>query len=225
MLDNNRYTCTIIDMDLVRPFRVVTPTVDGDVLAVLAGADAAFTAPRVQALIGERSIDGVRKSLNRLEGEGIVLASRTGNAWSYRLNRDHLAAPPIVALAKLRQELFQRIEAKLHRWRPRTEFAALFGSGATHHMSSRSDLDVFIVRPDDIDVDDNVWRQQLDGLASDITSWTGNDARILEYGASETADALRTGTERVLADIRSQGIVLAGPRHYLDNLARTATRR
>lgn len=99
-------------MDLKHPFAVVTPTVDGDVLAVLAGAEAAFTGREVHRLVGQYSEAGVRKVLGRLVEQGIVLVERAGPSYLYRLNRDHLAAPQIIALAGLRAELLGRLRAR-----------------------------------------------------------------------------------------------------------------
>jgi predicted nucleotidyltransferase len=211
----------MMSMDLARPFSVVTPTVDGDVLQVLASADASFTPPEVHALIGRHSVSGVRKALARLRSVGIVRADRVGQAFSYGLNRDHLAAPHIVAIGNMRAELLERLQNVLEQWDVRCEFASLFGSAASGGMRAASDLDLFVVRPDAVDSDDETWRDQLDHLTRTVTAWTGNDTRILEFSASETAAGLASADEPVLVDIREQGIRLYGPRHYLRPL-RTA---
>jgi hypothetical protein len=64
-------------VNLVRPLEVVTPTVDGDVLAVLADAATAFTAGQVHHLSGRRTVDGIRNALNRLAEQGVVRSERT----------------------------------------------------------------------------------------------------------------------------------------------------
>lgn len=202
-------------MDLGHPLQVISPTVDGDVLMVLAGAEAAFTAPQVHRLIGEHSESGVRKSLGRLERQGIVRATRAGQAWLYELNRAHLAAPHVVALTGLRSALISRIREALAHWSSPPEYAALFGSAATGGMRTDSDIDLFIVRPDTTEPDDETWRTHLDEVASAVAAWTGNDAQILEYSATEVATAQRTGFERVLRDIAEHGIAVYGPERYL----------
>ena len=62
---------------------------------------------------GRHSEKGVRNCLHRLVGQGIVNARRAGKADLYSLNRRHLAAPYIIALAGLRHELLARIRAAL----------------------------------------------------------------------------------------------------------------
>ena len=80
-------------MELSRPLATVTPTLDGDVLRVLARADADFTGGDIHRLLDGPSIRGIAKTLNRLTEQGIVNRRLAGRAFLYRLNRDHLAAP------------------------------------------------------------------------------------------------------------------------------------
>ena len=191
------------------PLRVVTPTVDGDVLGVLAGADAEFTVPQVHRLVGRWSEAGVRKALDRLTSQGIVLRRLAGRTGMYQLNRQHLAAPAISALAFQREELIDRIRNRLVTWKLRPDYAALFGSAARGDMRTDSDIDLFVVRPDD-DLDDEPWREQVASLERDVTAWTGNDARVLEYTTGECRAGLRA-EDPVLADIARDGIRLDGP--------------
>lgn len=201
-------------MELQHPLAVITPTVDGDVLTVLARAEATFTGREVHRLVGRYSEAGVRNVLTRLAEQGVVLVERAGPSYLYRLNRDHLAAPHIVALAGLRAALLARLRDRLAGWDPPPVFAALFGSAARGDMQPHSDIDVLIVRPDDVGPDDRRWTDQLDMLIGDVTRWTGNDTRPLEYGDTEACRALRA-RHPVLEAIRTEGIRLAGPDHYL----------
>ena len=207
-------------MELTHPFRVVTASVDGDVLAVLAGADAAFTAPQIQSLMGMRSAEGVRKSVRRLASQGIVTAERVGQAWVYRLNRDHLAAPHVTALADLRRTLLERIADEVDHWSPAAELVLLFGSAATGTMRADSDIDLFVARPDAVDVDHPAWNRQVHLLQDHVTTWTGNDARVLELSLTETLDEFASGS-RVLADIAEHGIGLGGRARSLRALQAT----
>ena len=104
-------------MDLRQPMRVVTPTLDGDVLAILARADKAFSNGEIASAIPDASKEGVRKALRRLVEQGIVERTRAGNALMYRLNRDHLAAPAIEALANIRLRLIERLRETIAEWR------------------------------------------------------------------------------------------------------------
>lgn len=209
-------------MDLGRPLTVVAPTVDADVLAVLAGAEAEFTGRQVHQVAGRHSEKGVRNSLHRLVGQGVVTARRAGRADLYSLNRHHLAAPYIVALAGLRAELLARLSAELAAWEEAPVFVALFGSAATGNMRPDSDIDLLVVRPERVDVEDPQWRRQVDNLSTKVTGWTGNDARVLELSEDEAQPGLES-SEPVLVDVGAKGIVLYGEAAYLN--ARPRKRR
>jgi predicted nucleotidyltransferase len=201
-------------MDLARPLAVITPTVDGDVLAVLAGAKASFTGRQVHRLLGRRSERGVRDALTRLTDQGIVARRRVGSSDLFTLNRAHLAAPCIEALAEMRDTFLRKVSAELQVWPVPPEYAALFGSAATGQMHPDSDIDLFVVRPDATDADESIWRTQVDELADHVSAWTGNDARVLELAAAEVAHGVRTGLS-VLIDIMEQGLTLVGSTAYL----------
>lgn len=197
-------------MDLARPLAVIAPTVDADVLAVLSGSTASFTGRQVHQVAAKHSERGVRNTLRRLCEQGIVTRERVGNANLYQLNRRHLAAPYIESLVKLRSEFLERITAEVEGWAVEPEFVALFGSATRGDMRPDSDIDLFLVRPDKVDADDEDWQSQLSSLTDQVTGWTGNDARVLELAASEVPHG-----GRVIVDIRADGVVLFGRRGYL----------
>lgn len=195
-------------MDLQQPMRVVTPTLDGDVLAILARGDRSFSNGEIASAIPDVSKEGVRKALRRLVEQGIVDSTRAGNALMYRLNRDHLAAPAIEALANLRQQLIERLRETVGDWAIAPVFATLFGSAGRGDGGASSDLDILVIRPKGVDVDDRKWREQLDSLEQAATRWTGNDARVLEYGDDELSGKRRQ--EPVVVTALQEGIELAG---------------
>ncbi|HYQ74974.1 nucleotidyltransferase domain-containing protein [Cellulomonas sp.] len=199
-------------MLLQHPFGVITPTVDGDVLAVLAGAEAAFTTGDVARLVPDRSIEGIRRALTRLVGHGVVDAEQVGRTVRYRLNREHLAADAVVAVARQRSTLLTRVRERLAAWRPRPVHAALFGSAARGDMHLGSDVDLFLVRPDDAPADR--WEDQVDALSRDVTRWTGNDTRVLAMTESEVRAGAASG-DPVLASVRDDGLPLIGPEGWL----------
>jgi len=201
-------------MDLSRPLAIVTPTVDADVLSVLAGATASFTGRQVHQMAGRHSERGVRNALQRLAQQGIVGRKRVGSSDLYTLNRQHLGAPHIAALAGLKAELLHRVRAELASWSVSAEYASIFGSAARGDMRVDSDIDVFVVRPTAVPEANDTWQDQVENLAERITAWTGNDTRVLEMGVDEVGDAVARD-EQVLSDIREQGLVVAGPRNYL----------
>jgi len=200
-----------------RPLAVVTPTVDGDVLAVLARADTAFSAGQLQRLIGERSYGGVRKALLRLVRQGIVTTETVGNAHTYRLNREHVAAPAVTELANLRSVLLDRLRGAFEDWAHPPVFAALFGSAARQDMRLGSDIDLFLVLPsvvaprsDEADGEGlEAWQRDTDRLQRDATAWSGNDVRIFEMGEEEVRAGVAAG-DPLLGAAQAEGVILCG---------------
>jgi predicted nucleotidyltransferase len=202
-------------MELARPLALITPTVDGDVLAVLAGSTASFTGRQVHQIAARHSERGVRNSLHRLCEQGIVTRERVGSADVYQLNRRHLASGYIERLARIRTELLDNIVAEVGAWKVKALFVALFGSAARGEMRPDSDIDLFVVRPNMVEPDDEPWQRQLVRLADKVTGWTGNDARILELGESEVSTA-----GRVVDDIQKDGISLFGSHGHIVSMRR-----
>ncbi|MGC8513194.1 MAG: nucleotidyltransferase domain-containing protein [Acidimicrobiales bacterium] len=197
-------------VDAQHPLAVVTPTLDGDVLGVLALADEAFTTGQLHRTLSRFSEDGIRKALARLRKQGIVVSEPAGNAYLYRFNRDHLAAEPIRALARLRETLLARIEECLESWKRPPLYAAVFGSMARATAGTTSDIDLLLVKDDD--VPDELWDAQLAKLADDISKWTGNDARPVTFSASELA---RRRGEPLFAEVLADGLTVCGQRSWL----------
>ncbi len=201
-------------MQLHRPLGVISTSVSTDVLTVLARAEAEFTPPEVHRLVGAHSEAGIRRALQELSRQGIVHSARSGNAVRYWLNRQHLAASHIRSLAGLREELVERLTRRIGLWKEPCAYAALFGSAARNEMTLDSDIDLFVVRPAAVDPEDGPWARQIRTLEVAVTTWTGNDARVLEYGEAEVVEGSASG-DRVLDDIRDEGLRLAGPSDYL----------
>ncbi len=208
-------------MDLQRPFRLVGPTLDGDVLSVLARGDVALTGRAIARALPDASYTGVRHALRRLADGGIVRRQSVGRAYLYQLNRDHLAAPWIEGLASLRLELIDRLRAAIAGWKTPPTVALLFGSSARGDADRDSDIDVLVIRPSEVDEDDTAWREQLMGLEAAASAWTGNDARILEYGEHELAEL--ADVEPPIRAAAQEGIELFGSRRALRPTRRRIT--
>ena len=193
---------------------MLTPTLDGDVLTALARADASFTPGQLHRMLPKASEDGVRRVLRRLTGQGVVTAERVGNAYTYRLNREHLAAEHVVALANLMSHFLARLTERLEGWDPQPVYAAVFGSAARGGMRVDSDIDLLLVRPEG--ADDDAWDEQAQALTADMTRWTGNDARALVLDEDEMGP-----NEPVLHEVLTHGLTVAGSRAWLARRTRT----
>jgi DNA-binding transcriptional ArsR family regulator len=196
-------------MDLARPYSAVCPKLDGEVLRVLAGTTRGLTGREVTHLTGRTSHSGVLSVLNRLTEHGLVDRVEVGRGFMFALNRDHLAARAVDLLAGMRVELLDRTRDAIAQWEIAPVHASLFGSAARGEGDTRSDIDLFIVRPDHIAEDDARWRAQIDDLASQIERWTGNHAGIAEAAGLEIV-RLSEDEPPIVAELRSDAIVLTG---------------
>ena len=186
-------------MDFARPLQVVSPTLDGDVLTVLAGAKEAFSGRRIHRLVGHGSEPGIRRAAERLVDQGIVLRQQAGRANLYRLNREHVSAEAIELLAETRSQLIVWLREEIASWQVVPSCAALFGSAARGQAGPDSDLDLLVVRSSGVSEDATAWTEQLATLERSATAWTGNDARIVELAEGELGQA-KPLLDRVLED-------------------------
>jgi predicted nucleotidyltransferase len=200
-------------VNLTHPLDLVAHGVDGRILEVLCGAEAAFSGRQVHALLGHGSAAGVQLGLHRLRRQGLVTAEPAGRAILYRLNASHLAVPYLRALVDLRRELLGRLRSEFEAWSPLPLAAYLFGSTARRDGADDSDIDVCLVRPLDVDADTPAWRDQVDRLARVVTAWTGNEVRVVEFSEDEVRSG--AGSDPLLASIRAEGIQLAGDESLL----------
>lgn len=207
-------------MQLQSPFAVITPTLDGEVLAVLARVESNLTVGQVRSLLPHRSDEGIRKALRRLSAQGIVNSEHVGGVVGHRLNRRHLAAPQVVAIARLRDTLIERMQEGLKVWPTPPRWTALFGSAARGEMRIDSDIDLFMVDPG---VDVELWETWTSAFAADVSAWTGNDLRIL----SLTEDELRLGAAKrdpIVESLLADALVVSGPPDWLRRTVRSARR-
>lgn len=197
-------------MDLGQPYTVICPTLEGPVLDVLAHTTRPLTGREIARLASRGSERGVRLVLHRLVAQGLVTAQEAGSASLFVLNREHVAAGIVEDLVRLRAELIERIRGEVEGWSSRPVHVSVFGSAARADGHMESDIDLLIIRPEDVAEDDPHWREQLHRLAERIERWSGNHASLHEVSPKGLKAALRRG-EPVIASLREDSIVLAGP--------------
>ena len=142
--------------------------------------------------------------IEELIQSGLVSETVAGRSSMVLLNRNHLAAGPVLALAGLRGELIRRLRERLSAW-PDLHGAWLLGSVARGDASSDSDIDLLIVAEDlqSLDLHD-----RLSHLQADVRSWTGNDLQLVEHSPSSWRQLVRAKNP-LIEQIRLDGIALA----------------
>lgn len=190
-------------MDLSSPVLDVAPAVRGALLQTLARLEQPVTRRQLAAAAGVAP-GNASAVIEELIQSGLVSETVAGRSSMVLLNRNHLAAGPVLALAGLRGELIRRLRDRLSAW-PDLHGAWLFGSVARGDASSDSDIDLLIVAEDlqSLDLHD-----RLSHLQADVRSWTGNDLQLVEHSPSSWRKLVRAKNP-LIQQIRLDGIALA----------------
>jgi predicted nucleotidyltransferase len=196
-------------VDVSNGLSVVTPTLDAWVLRAIVQTTRPLSGRQIARLVEHGSLGGVQKALARLVEQGIVLADVHPSATFFTLNRDHLAARPVIELAELATTLVERLTGFIRSWDVQPQHAYLFGSAARQDGDTTSDIDILLVHTDDRQEPSMAWAQQVDDLAARIRQWTGNEAGILDISAVDL-DRMQVNQEAILDSWQRDGILLAG---------------
>ncbi len=109
--------------------------------------------------------------------------------------------------------MIDRLRAAIAGWERPPAVALLFGSAARGDADREGDIDILIVRSAEVWEDEAAWREQIMGLETAAHAWTGNDARVLEYGEDEVAGL--AAVESPIQAAAREGIELFGSRRPL----------
>jgi predicted nucleotidyltransferase len=161
-------------MDLVTPLSAIAPGLESAVLTVLVGAETALSATQIQRIAARGSRYGLVLALERLVGQGIVIAIPAARGYLYQLNRDHVLAPVVQAGVRARAELDRRLAEAVDNLVPQPFSAALYGSVVRGEATPDSDIDLLVIAADGLDPDAEVWVGQINDLERCVRSWTGN---------------------------------------------------
>jgi predicted nucleotidyltransferase len=202
-------------LDVSFPMSAVVPSAHGPVLAVLARTSEPLTGRAIAELtrptVSPRQVATVLDALSR---SGLVERQHAGSAYLYRLNVDHVAAGAVLELAGLRHALWDRMAAATAAWTRPPAAVVVYGSAARGDGGVDSDIDVLVVRRDDVDADDHAWQEDLVAFAGQVQRWSGNPCEVLERSAQQLADMADDG-EVLIGDLRRDGVFLAGDRSVL----------
>jgi predicted nucleotidyltransferase len=200
----------VVSVQFSEPISAVSPGLHGRVLSVLARTEQPLTGRAVAGLlVPPSSVSGVQRVLDELVRNGVAIAKPAGRAKLYTLNREHVAAAAIEELANLRDRFIGRLEAEAKTWEVPAAAVWLFGSASRRQGGPDSDIDVLVVRPDDVPDSDPRWLAQLETLADLATRWSGNPCEIVEYSSSELQRLIRR-RERLITELRRDAVPVAG---------------
>ena len=97
------------------PASVVLPAGTAAVLRALAGVETSFTIRHVARVAGF-SPNRAHQAILRLAEHGLVLIDDLGGSRRCRLNREHLAAPAVINLVRLRTAMIELLQRQFSEW-------------------------------------------------------------------------------------------------------------
>lgn len=195
-------------VDFAHPVEAVIGGARGRLLAVLVNVTAPLSLRRLARLAGVSPAQASRV-LPRLVELGIVDRYEVPPASQFILARDNVAAQTTVALADARSTALHQAAEEAEMIDPAPVSIIVFGSFARGEADVESDLDVIVVRPDDVDEDDDGWSDSLDEWRRRVGAVTGNRVEILEVPASEAIRKL-PGRSELWRNVTRDGLVIRG---------------
>lgn len=189
--------------------RSIAPGLDSAVLEVLARTESGLSATQIASLAGRGSRAGQRDVLNRLVEHGLVLAEPANRGYLYRLNRSHVLTDPLLAVARSRSTILDRLRQASQSLQPNPLHVSVFGSFARGDGGPASDIDLLLVTSADLS-DDETWVDQIQSLSDSVVAWTGNRLERLLL----TLDGLHAAVdfhEPIVASWLDDSYTLLGP--------------
>jgi len=195
-------------VDFLRPIEAIVPGAQGRVLAVLVETTAELNLRTIAQLAGISQAQASRL-LPDLVDLGIVERREVPPSSLFRLVPEHVASRALLGLARSADVVLDEIGRSAAALPHPPVSVIVFGSFARRDADAESDIDVVVVRPVEIDEDDDAWAESLDGWRSSVRRLSGNPVEVLEVSADEVATKLG-GRGQVWVDIRRKGHVVHG---------------
>lgn len=185
------------------PLSDVIPGARGQLLGTLVQLEAPVT---VRALAREAGVapQTALSVVNELSVAGLVLTQRVGQAQLVTLNRAHVLAEPLIALARTRARLLEMLRAELAGW-PGLAGAWLFGPTARAGGDRGSVINLLLVAS--ASTETRTWGEAAGRLIRQLQAWTGNQVQLVQHSRGSFALLMR-GQDRIISAIREQGVPL-----------------
>jgi predicted nucleotidyltransferase len=178
------------------------------VLAVLAETTAELNLSTLARLAGV-SVAQASRVMPSLVDLGLVERREVPPSSQFRLVRENVAAQAIIDLARSRDDALTRIGAAADALPVSPISIIVFGSFARGEADEQSDVDVIVVRPDDVSEDDDVWATAIERWRNEARAITGNRVEVLEVSHDEVQ--IRLASRSTLwSDVVRDGIAVHG---------------
>lgn len=193
-------------MQLQNPLKAICPALEADVLMALSVGGARTPGSLVRSGDVDASVSGVRRCLERLERNGIVIPRASGNRIEYSLNHHHMLAELVRRAGSAQDQFIEFLARRISTWDAKPMQVTLYGSAARGDMDADSDIDLMFIIPDDSNED---LYTSISDLAVDAYRLTGNDVRPMVVEVAEVSDV------PVFRSILREGIPVHGDSAWL----------
>lgn len=195
-------------MDYTHPLESVFPGAQSRVLAVLARVDVEFSL-RTLARVAQVSPAQVSRIMPPLVELGLVQRRDISPLAMFRMIRTHVASQAVIALLDSRATVLRHLGSLAETTNLPAASIIVFGSFARRESEIQSDIDIVIVRPDDMDEDSRVWVDPILRWQEEASCLSGNEIQILEYTRTEVHQRLNSDVP-LWDNILQDGIVVFG---------------
>ena len=193
-------------VDFARPLESVVPSVQGRILAVLAETTAELNL-RTIARLADVSVAQASRVLPKLVELGIVERREVLPSALFLLVRGHVAAEALLEIAAAPAQLMDRMGQAAQPLPMQPLSIVVFGSFARGEADRASDIDAVLVRPSDVDEDDETWAASIERWRNAVTRTCGNHFEVLEVCSDELPRRLHSRAA-LWREIRRDGIVV-----------------
>lgn len=195
-------------MDFVRPVEAIVPGAQGRVLAVVAETTAELNLRTIAELSGvsQAQVSRVLPGLVRL---GVLERREVPPASLFRFVPEHIASRAIMALARSADTVVAELGQLVAALPVAPVSVVLFGSFARREADAESDIDMLVVRPHEVNEDDEQWAESMEQLRTHGRRLTGNSLEVLEVAHHDVASLLES-RRPLWVDIRRDGRLAYG---------------
>jgi hypothetical protein len=195
-------------MDFVQSVEAAIPGVQGRVLSVLAQTSAELNLRTLAQLAGVSPAQ-VSRVVPGLVDLGVLERREVPPASLFRLVPEHLIARTILDLARVDEIALDEMRRLAELMPVAATSIVVFGSFARREAAADSDIDVVVVRPPEVDEEDESWTAGVEDWRLSVGRLTGNRVEVLEVGMAEVASKLASG-DSLWQSIRREGLTVSG---------------
>jgi hypothetical protein len=194
-------------VDLQHPLRSLIPSLDADVLEVLAAVQVGLGVSQITRRASRGSRAGITAVLDRMVAHGLVTAEPGNQGSLYRLNRTHILTPALLAAIAVRTDLLEGLRSTFQAAASGAAHVSVFGSFARGEAGPGSDIDVLLVGASEQQV--RQWEDSLASARLRVEQWSGNRCQTIAISIAHLRRLSKAG-EPIVKSWLDESVLLNG---------------